>query len=352
MRQFCGRSRQLCILRFYDKGNLVARDHIVEAVVEAGRDMDVRNPTVLLTGATGFYGRHVLPFLRARGWEPVVVTRRPVALDANVNVIPVADIGGKIDWPRYLDGVKAVVHLAGLAHPASFVSEDEFDRVNRQATIRIARATQRAGARFIYISSIAAQAGSKVKGVLIESNSYEPKTAYGRSKARAEQEVAEIGGRYVIFRPALTYGAGVGGNMRRLIELATAKIPPPFGALHNRRSLLAMENACEAFDFVLRTDAALGQTFLLADPEPLSVAEIVRALREGAGISGGGIRMPPALLALALRTLGRFDVWDKIGGELVVSVERLKQCGFRWKVDTRSGLRALGATLVQPRLEV
>ena len=132
--------------------------------------------------------------------------------------------------------------------------------------------------------------------------------------------------------------------MGQLIQLSTGRIPPPFGALHNKRSLLAIENMCDAVGFALKTEAALGQTFLLADREPVSVAEIVRALREGGGMRGGGLRVPPAILSTLVRLIGRANVWDNISGDLVVSVEKLRTFGFRWRVDTRKGLSALGAT--------
>jgi UDP-glucose 4-epimerase len=306
-------------------------------------DMQAGGHKVLVTGASGFYGRHLVPFLQATGYEPVAMTRRDVSFGGPVRVIKITDIETGIDWARHLDGVGAVVHLAGLAHVKSVIPDSDYDRLNRAVTKRLARASKSAGAKLIYISSIAGQSGSSADHVLVESGPAGPTTAYGRSKLRAEQEVAAAGDRYVIFRPTLTYGSGVVGNMGGLIRLSTGRIPPPFGALHNKRSLLAVETMCEAVSFALKTEAAMGQTFLLADPEPVSVAEMVRALREGGGMRGGGLRMPPAILSALARLIGGADLWDKIGGDLVVSVEKLRTFGFRWKVDTREGLRALGA---------
>ena len=298
---------------------------------------------VLVTGASGFYGRHLVPFLQATGYEPVAMMRRDLSFGGPVRVIKITDIKTEIDWERHLDGIGAVVHLAGLAHVTSVIPEPDYDRLNPVVTKRLARAAQSAGAKLIYISSIAAQSGSGADHVLVEGDPAGPTTAYGRSKLRAEQEVAAAGDRYVIFRPTLTYGSGVVGNMGRLIQLSTGRIPPPFGALDNKRSLLAVENMCEAISFALKTEAALGQTFLLADEEPVSVAEMVRALREGTGMRGGGLPVPPAILSALARLIGAAGLWDKIAGNLVVSVEKLSTFGFRWKVDTREGLRALGA---------
>ena len=307
-------------------------------------DMQAGDHKVLVSGASGFYGRHLVPFLQAGGYEPVAMVRRDLSFGGSIRVIKITDIETGIDWERHLDGIGAVVHLAGLAHATSFIPESDYNRLNHAVTRQLARAAQSAGAKLIFISSIAAQSGPSADCVLVESGPVRPTTAYGRSKLRAEQEVTGAGDRYVIFRPTLTYGSGVVGNMGRLIQLSTRRIPPPFGTLHNKRSLLAVETMCEAISFALKTEAALGQTFLLADPEPVSVAEMVRALREGAGMRGGGLRVPPTVLSAILRLIGRADLWDKIAGDLVVSVEKLRTFGFRWRVDTREGLRALGAT--------
>lgn len=306
--------------------------------------MQARNHKVLVTGASGFYGRHLVPFLHASGYEPLAIARRDLSFGGSIKVIKSDHIEISVDVSRHLDGVEAVVHLAGLAHINSVIPEVEYDRVNRGMTKRIAGAARGAGAKFIYISSIAAQSGPSGDQVLTESGRMTQTTPYGRSKFAAEQEVIAAGGRYVIFRPSLTYGSGVVGNIGRLVQISTGYIPPPFGALHNKRSLLAVENMCEAVKFALETELAEGETFLLADPEPVSVAEMVRLLREGAGIRGSGLPVPPAVLSAILRIFSRGDLWDKIGGDLVVSVEKLRSFGFQWKVDTRAGLRVLGAT--------
>jgi nucleoside-diphosphate-sugar epimerase len=187
-----------------------------------------------------------------------------------------------------------------LAHIKSVIPEVEYDRVNREMTRRIARAAQTAGAKIIYISSIAAQSGTSRDSTLVESGPMAPTTPYGRSKLAAEQEVIAAGGRHVIFRPSLTYGGGVVGNIGRLVQISTGHIPPPFGALHNKRSLLAVENMCQAVRFALETEPAEGETFLLADPEPVSVAEMVRLLRRNewqrtARTAGAIVNDPPTV---------------------------------------------------------
>ena len=98
---------------------------------------------MLVTGASGFYGRHLVPFLRASGYEPLAMTRRDVSFGNSIKVIKIADIGTGIDFARHLDGVEAVVHLVGLAHFRSVIPEADYDRVNRELTKRVAQAAKK-----------------------------------------------------------------------------------------------------------------------------------------------------------------------------------------------------------------
>lgn len=300
--------------------------------------------TVLVTGATGFFGRHLVPHLLDRGYRVLAVTRQGAPRIKGVQQIEIADLEDEIDWPRYVDGVDAVVHLAALAHATSSLPEEQYDKINHRATARLAKAADAAGARFVFMSSVAAQSGASSEEILTEDAIPHPTTPYGRSKLRAEQEIEATVRKYVIFRPTLTYGFGVRGNMGQLIRLATSRIPPPLGAIRNSRSLLAVENMCDAVGFVLRSDSALNQVLLLSDEEPISTAEIVALLRSGAGLSLAPLRVPPSILFGILAVLGRGDVPAKIGGQLVVSVARLRGLGFRWKISTPDGLRTLGTS--------
>jgi UDP-glucose 4-epimerase len=93
----------------------------------------------------------------------------------------------------------------------------------------------------------------------------------------------------------------------------------------------------------LNSDAALKQLFILSDPEPVSMAEIIYQLRRGAGLKGAGLRVPPILLSTGLRLLGRHDLWLKMGENLVTSVAKLKRFGFRWSTGTKEALCRLGS---------
>src|SRR5262249_31307276 len=144
-----------------------------------------------------------------------------------------------------------------------------------------------------------------------------PTDAFGRSKLAGEQGLATVGLDWVALRLATVYGPGVTGNMARLIRLARSRLPLPFGALTARRSLLSLANLAAAVDGVLNADGPLRRPLIAADPQPLTVAEMVAATRRGLGRRPGVFPLPPRMLAAMLRVTGRADAYERIAEPLV-----------------------------------
>ena len=211
-----------------------------------------------LTGSTGFIGQHLLRELPKRGYRLRVLLRRPTSLPTNTASAVIGDIARPRNMAAALQDVDAVIHSAGLAHAMSGIPEDDYRVINTEATINLARAAGRAGAkRFVFLSSIRAQTGPSADGVLTEALEPRPTDAYGRSKLAAEQGLAELDIDWVALRATLAYGPGVKGNMAELMRLARSPWPLPLGGLRARRSLLAVENLLAAIETVLTTPQTL-----------------------------------------------------------------------------------------------
>jgi UDP-glucose 4-epimerase len=177
--------------------------------------------------------------------------------------------------------------------------------------------------------------------VLTESDPPRPSDPYGRSKLAAETAIRGSNVPFTILRPALIYGAGVKGNLATLIRLAQSPWPLPFGAMRNRRSLLARDNLVAAIHLALMDPVTAGETYVVADPAPLTFAEIVGALRAGLGRRPGLLPIPSALIAAPLAAIGRRDLWDRLGGHSVIDPAKLLAAGWRPTTDTRAGLAAM-----------
>lgn len=300
---------------------------------------------VLVTGAGGFIGPHVVAALKASGYRVRVTRRSAGPAPDSIEAVVTGDLTSPIDWSRALDDVQHVVHLAGLAHAGPGLDEALYRRINTDATLELARAAYRAGvARFVHISSIKAQSGAFDGPPLRESDTPAPDDAYGRSKLAAEQGLAGLDLDWVSLRPVLVYGPGVKANMAALLRLASLPVPLPLSALTAPRSLLAVENLAEAVLFSLLPGCPVRRAFIVADPEPISVAGILTALRAGLGRGPGLVPVPAGLLRLAALLAGREDAFVKLSGSLVATPEGLVRAGWRPPVETKAALARLAAS--------
>jgi UDP-glucose 4-epimerase len=298
---------------------------------------------VLVTGATGFCGRPLVTRLAVAGYAVRAAVRgTPAPQLARTVEIVQADLAASVAWEPLLADVDAVVHLAGIAHARARIPDERYDAINHLATAGLAQAARIAGVQHVvFVSSVRAQSGSAADHVLSERDATQPNDAYGRSKLAAEAAVAAAGVPYTILRPVLIYGPGLKGNLATLARLAALPLPLPLAAFANRRSLLGVDNLIGAILLALQNPATRGETYLVADPQPVSFADMVTAFRTGHGRPPGLFRVPPRLIAPAARLVGGADLWDRLGGELVVNPAKLMAAGWSPARDTKAALSAL-----------
>jgi nucleoside-diphosphate-sugar epimerase len=297
---------------------------------------------IALTGATGFIGQHLLRELPKRGHRVRVLLRRPVAVPVHAGSAVIGDLARPRNMSAALEGADAVIHSAGLAHAMSGIPEDDYRSINTEATIGLARAARRAGAtRFVFLSSIRAQCGPTADAVQTEAADPRPTDAYGRSKLAAERALAELDLDWVALRLVLVYGPGVKGNMAQLIRLARSRYPLPVGRLMARRSLLALENLAGAIETVLTAPGELRRAFIAADPQPLTIGQMIAAMRRGLGRHTGIFPLPTVMLKMLLRAAGQEEIYQRLSGSLIADPMALINLGWAPQVETPAGLANL-----------
>ena len=302
------------------------------------------NARVLVTGASGFIGRALVDELSLAGHRVRAAMRVPAdVFRREVEVVAVSDLTRPVEWRLLLKDIDIVVHLAGIAHAGSDIAEETYDRINRLATAELAAAARAANIRrLIFISSIRAQSGPICNHPLTESDPPHPTDAYGRSKLAAEEAVRASKVPFTILRPVLVYGPDVKGNLARLMQLAQSPWPLPFGSFRNRRSMVSRENLVSAIRFALESPQTSGETYIVADPVPLTLARIVGVLRSAQNRSPWLLPVPPSLLAMVLNTTGRSEMWERLGGEFVADPSKLMRAGWLPRsLDPRDGLAAM-----------
>jgi nucleoside-diphosphate-sugar epimerase len=295
---------------------------------------------VLVTGASGFVGVSLCRALAQSGFVVWAAARKPEAVPVQTNINPVAlpDLAAPAQWNSLIAGMDAVIHLAGIAHAGGHIPDATYDQINRAATAGLAQAAAENGVKhFVFVSSIRAQTGPTAATPLTESDPPQPTDAYGRSKLAAEEVVRKSGVPFTILRPVVIYGPGGKANMRSLVKFADTALPLPFGRFRNLRSLLAMENLAGAIRFVLEAGAR-NEAYVVADPAPVTFAEIIATMRAARGRPAKLWNIPPWLLTGALTVMGCSSLAERVGGTLVADAHKLRMAGWRPTVDTKRGL--------------
>lgn len=305
---------------------------------------------VLVTGAGGFVGRALVAGLaRDGGIEVRAASRSPIAPAGRLDWVDTTGLGPAFDWRPSLDGVDAVVHLAGRAHvlrESSVDPEREFMAVNRDATRRLAEQSAGAGVRhFVLVSTIGVHGDMSLPGKpLTEQAPLRPYDAYTRSKAEGEAvTLAVTGGTatgVTILRPTMVYGAGAPGNFGRLVSLVRSGLPLPFRSIQNSRSFIARENLVGAIRCCLACPSAAGRALVLSDGEDLSTPELICEIAAGLGRNVRLFPLHARVLESVLRFTGRGVLARRLLGSLQVDASLARTVlGWRSVVDARDAIR-------------
>lgn len=287
------------------------------------------SPSVLVTGASGFVGRAVVDRLVADG-VPVraAVRRADVRFAPAVEVVEAGDLDVGDDWGAALRGADAVVHCAARVHQLADDSTDPlsaFRRVNRDGTAALARRAAAAGVRrFVYLSSIGVNGAETFARPFGADDVPAPHSPYAVSKHEAEIELARIaaesGLEVVVLRPPLVYGPDASGNFKTLLRAVDRGLPLPFGAVHNRRSFVAIGNLVDLIAAVLRHSSAPGRTFLVSDGEDLSTTDLLRRTAQALGRTARLLPIPEKVLRRALELVGRAALGQRLCGSLAIDI--------------------------------
>jgi nucleoside-diphosphate-sugar epimerase len=281
---------------------------------------------VLVTGATGFVGQTLCARLAESGYLVRAALRalRPLPSCIAEGALT-GSLGTATDWGPALEGVDLVVHAAALTHVLRETPFDreQYDEINAHGTGRLAQAAAAAGVRrFVYLSSIKVNGEENAQRPYRADDAPNPQDGYARSKLAGERQLRQAavpsGMEAVILRPPLVYGPGVRANFLRLMRSVDRGWPLPFGAIHNRRSLVNVWNLSDLIVTLLAHPRAVDGVWLVSDGEDISTPDLVRHLGRALQRPVRLLPVPPALLQMCGVLAGRSAEMARLCGSLTV----------------------------------
>jgi nucleoside-diphosphate-sugar epimerase len=296
---------------------------------------------ILITGATGFVGSHLVEALGRRGLK----ARALVRTTSDVSILKrfgvervVGDLGDTDALRRAVADVDTVVHLAAATRalrPATF------HEVNGAGTLRLLEAMEAdgGGRRMVYLSSLAAVGPAGGRPVRPEDEP-RPLTTYGRSKLEGERHALGRDATAVaVLRPPAVYGPR-DRELLPFFRFARYGLLPVIGSVDRRLQMVHVRDLAEALVRAAEAREATG-IFHIAEPTAYTWGEMLDHMARAVGRRGVKVRVPAAVLKaaaggtqVAARMSRRPAVFD---GE-----KALELLAAGWTCETDGAREALG----------
>lgn len=274
---------------------------------KGSRKRPVTKPRVLVTGATGFIGRTLVPELLKQGFTVTCLIRSDPGpgLWADCRVVA-GDLDNQESIAAAVRGSDAVIHAAAILNAKD---PHEYHAVNVEGTKRLVAAATKAKVKhFIFLSSVDVGHG----------------TAYGRSKEEGERIVKESGIRYTILRPGPVYGPGDDKNIMEIYKMvATKAVVPVMGSGNNLRQPIHVEDLAASIIAVILSPKSFGKTYYLGGPA-ITYNDILAAIIEASGAQTTVVHLPEGLAKTLVLAMQRFGLGPNVSEDQVRTLAKDK----------------------------
>lgn len=241
---------------------------------------------ILVTGGTGFVGKHLIKRMRKEGLPIRALVRNPVTArplkDLGVEVAE-GDVSDTASLGDAATGVERVVHLVGIIQEAPGAT---FQGVHVAGTRNLLDAAQKAGVRhFLYQSALGARPGAA--------------SAYHRSKWEAEELVRASGMPYTILRPSLIYGPGDQFTIRLVDMIKHAPVLPVIGSGKSKVQPIFIDDVVTCLLRAVTSDRCFNKSYEIGGPEQLTYEEVTVAIAAAMNVKRPVVHMPLLFLKTA-----------------------------------------------------
>ena len=245
---------------------------------------------ILVTGATGFIGKHFIQQLLQKKIQIRVLirdTQKSIQFPKEVEIFR-GDLTDAKSLVNACTDIETVYHLGGYAHAWAENNRtfaDQHHAINFQGTQNILQEALNSGVKkFIFFSSVKAVADSE--NCIDENWDNLPNTPYGLAKRKAEEIVlaAKNSGMHVcVLRPALVYGPNWKGNLENMLRAVARGVFPPLPETKNCRSMISVNDICQAACLAALNPEANGKIYFVTDGVDYSTRQLYVLMRNALG---------------------------------------------------------------------
>ena len=271
---------------------------------------------ILVTGATGFVGSHLIRRMGHDGLAVRALVRnrsRAKALEESGVEIAEGALADKAALEKAAQGVERVIHLVGVIQEAPGAS---FQQVHVEGTRNLVDAAKKAGVRhFIYQSALGTRPGAK--------------SEYHKTKWEAEEIVRASGMPYTILRPSLIYGPGDQFTLRLAGIIAQSPVLPVIGAGTAKVQPLFIDDVASCIVKAATCDSCFNEIYELGGPEQLSYEEVTRAIAAAMGINRPAVHVPLLFLRPLARALQTVLPRPPVTTDQLIMLQEDNVCSLR-----------------------
>lgn len=307
---------------------------------------------ILVTGATGFIGQHLVRALLEKNYKVRIFTR-----DKNKakKIFPQAEIvegsiNDKDAINRALKTINIVYHLAAIRHQWG-ISKKDYQKVNDDFTETLLQySANHKIEKFIFASSVAVF-GWPGKNIINEKNKYKYENSYGFSKILSESLIKKYfnkrGLKYVIIRPSITYGPNdPAGMITKLTKMIKNKKYFTVGNGKNKVQLCYIDDLIQGFILAMENPEAINNDFIITSTKPISINDLVQIICQELKINKPKLKIPKIIAYIAafiLETIIYKIFKIKITGkEPIITKEKINVMTANRAYNIEKAMKVLG----------
>ena len=290
---------------------------------------------ILVTGATGRIGKHLVAALLEKGEDVRVFVRNAKKAEElwgkNVDIVE-GNILDKIELEKAMEGVDVVYHLAALVSYTA--SRDKLFKINVEGTRNVLEAGE--GKRIIFLSS-AAVYGKRAPVPITELTPFSPTDVYGESKALADKMAREAGA--IVLRPTIVYGPGFSEGLFKLFELLVKKRMVIAGSGKNRLQWTHINDLISAL-LLAKEKGKRGEAYNIVSGDVKTQEEFLAIVCKNLGVAVPRRHVPVAIIKLLSLFFARRAYIDTFVSDRVFDCSKAKsELGWQPKMKFEEGLK-------------